>query len=293
MRDERDRRCSDTEALGRERSVVDTGVAATIDGLLPERLANLRRASGLPVVFGGSIRHSVQGRRLDISRLLGTLGTGLRGLTVPSGRGLGGEVLRHGAARRVNGYADADGITHEYDDIVVREERITSVFAVPVTVHGTVHAVFYGAVRDGAPIGDRAMGAAAVVAERFQQDLELLLPTRRDDRPTLSALDELADIIEHTEDSGLRSRLLRIHRELGGGFSGAGDAREVSVAVRLTSREVDVLRHAAVGASNVEIAAELGLSVQTVKAYLRSAMRKLGVRNRTAAVHAARLSGNL
>jgi LuxR family transcriptional regulator, regulator of acetate metabolism len=35
------------------------------------------------------------------------------------------------------------------------------------------------------------------------------------------------------------------------------------------------------------------LSPETVKAYLRNAMRKLDVRNRTAAVHAARLAGVL
>ena len=36
--------------------------------------------------------------------------------------------------------------------------------------------------------------------------------------------------------------------------------------------------------------AQLGLSPETVKAYPRKAMRKLYVRNRTAAVHAARFA---
>ncbi|MHA6779787.1 LuxR C-terminal-related transcriptional regulator [Pseudonocardia saturnea] len=35
------------------------------------------------------------------------------------------------------------------------------------------------------------------------------------------------------------------------------------------------------------------MSAQTVKAYLRTAMRKLDVHNRTAAVHAARVAGLL
>jgi DNA-binding CsgD family transcriptional regulator len=61
----------------------------------------------------------------------------------------------------------------------------------------------------------------------------------------------------------------------------------------LAPRELDALRLVAVGASNVEIAAQLGLSPETVKAYLRTAMRKLDVHNRTAAVHAARLAGIL
>lgn len=42
-----------------------------------------------------------------------------------------------------------------------------------------------------------------------------------------------------------------------------------------------------------EIAHAFGLTVETVKSYLRSAMRKLGVRNRTRAVLAARAAGLL
>jgi LuxR family transcriptional regulator, regulator of acetate metabolism len=44
------------------------------------------------------------------------------------------------------------------------------------------------------------------------------------------------------------------------------------------------LRLVAVGAGNREIAARLGPSPETVEAYLRSASRRLGVHNRTAAV---------
>jgi DNA-binding NarL/FixJ family response regulator len=52
-------------------------------------------------------------------------------------------------------------------------------------------------------------------------------------------------------------------------------------------------RMAEIGAGNLEIAARLGLGLETVKAYLRSAMRKLAVHNRTAAAHPARQSGML
>jgi DNA-binding NarL/FixJ family response regulator len=52
-----------------------------------------------------------------------------------------------------------------------------------------------------------------------------------------------------------------------------------------------VLAEVALGGSNAEIAKYLGLEVNTVKSYLRSAMRKLGATNRVQAVCRARESG--
>lgn len=50
----------------------------------------------------------------------------------------------------------------------------------------------------------------------------------------------------------------------------------------LTPRELDVCRLAAQGKANKQIAAELGLSVNTVQNYLKSAYRKLGISSRAA-----------
>jgi DNA-binding CsgD family transcriptional regulator len=272
---------------------MDDGVVAAIDRALPERLRALQRVSGVPVVFGGKTRPAPQGQLIEISRIAGTLGTSLRGVRVPSGRGLGGTVLRSGVPGRVNDYATADKITHEYDAIVVRDERITSILAVPVVVRGSVRAVFYGAVRGCQPIGDRAVRAAAVVAGQLARELERLPAIGED--PHLApamALDELADVIRQTHDCDLRERLLRIHRQLGGRLDDEG-AQPPQAGRPLPRRELDVLRLVAVGASNLEIAGELRLSPETVKTYLQTAMRRLGARNRTAAVHAARESGLL
>jgi DNA-binding NarL/FixJ family response regulator len=107
-----------------------------------------------------------------------------------------------------------------------------------------------------------------------------------------TALVELADVIRQTHDRALRARLLRIHQQLGGRFD--EEAGHPPVAVRpLPRREIEVLRLVSVGASNLEIAGQLRLSPETVKSHLQTAMRRLGVRNRTAAVHAARESGLL
>lgn len=61
----------------------------------------------------------------------------------------------------------------------------------------------------------------------------------------------------------------------------------------LTQREYDVLRHAAAGRTNPEIAEQLGLTRHTVTGYLRNAMRKLNARNRIELITKAAQSGLL
>ena len=60
---------------------------------------------------------------------------------------------------------------------------------------------------------------------------------------------------------------------------------------RLTAREMDVLRAAARGLSNKQIAAQLGLSARTVQTHLTSVFAKLGVASRTEAVLRALQAG--
>ncbi|MEO5852832.1 MAG: response regulator transcription factor [Nocardioides sp.] len=67
----------------------------------------------------------------------------------------------------------------------------------------------------------------------------------------------------------------------------ARDAEEGTRAggrVDLTRREADVLALIVRGASNTEIAAELSLSINSVKSYIRSAYRKMDVASRARAV---------
>ena len=50
---------------------------------------------------------------------------------------------------------------------------------------------------------------------------------------------------------------------------------------QVTNRELEVLRLAAAGVSNPQIAARLQISVNTVKAHVKSILEKLNLENRT------------
>jgi DNA-binding NarL/FixJ family response regulator len=59
--------------------------------------------------------------------------------------------------------------------------------------------------------------------------------------------------------------------------------------IPLTQRELQVLRHLALGLSNKEIAQSLNISVETVKEHVQNVLRKIAVTDRTqAAVWAVR-----
>jgi DNA-binding CsgD family transcriptional regulator len=63
---------------------------------------------------------------------------------------------------------------------------------------------------------------------------------------------------------------------------------------RLSRRERDVLRLAASGLTNAQIAVQLGVSTHAIKFHLAGTYRKLGVVNRTeAAAHYARATAEL
>jgi len=61
----------------------------------------------------------------------------------------------------------------------------------------------------------------------------------------------------------------------------------------LTKREHEILRRVAMGETNPEIAAALGLTRNTVKTYLQRALEKLGARNRVEALARASQLGIL
>jgi DNA-binding NarL/FixJ family response regulator len=76
------------------------------------------------------------------------------------------------------------------------------------------------------------------------------------------------------------------------GHGGATTHRlPTSEKLRLTSRQLEILRLVAAGSTNSDIAQRLWVTEQTVKFHLRNIFRKLGVANRTEASHVAHVNG--
>ncbi|MFJ9085555.1 response regulator transcription factor [Streptomyces sp. NPDC102384] len=100
---------------------------------------------------------------------------------------------------------------------------------------------------------------------------------------------DLRALAQAVRDDTLREQLLNATRRL----AGLGPAQAPTPYASLSPRETDVLAHVALRCSNAETASRLSLRPETVKAYLRSAMRKLDACTRLEAVVAAHHRGLL
>jgi two-component system, NarL family, nitrate/nitrite response regulator NarL len=90
-------------------------------------------------------------------------------------------------------------------------------------------------------------------------------------------------LVKDASGSTLRDALREVFCT--GSYRRAGPA---TGAAPVTPREYDVLRLVASGHTNGEIGKQLGLSLNTVKAYLHNVMQKLDARNRAQVITNAR-----
>ncbi|MFJ8938688.1 response regulator transcription factor [Streptomyces sp. NPDC102365] len=286
-----------------------TGGADAVE--LRGALLRLRRETGLAVVFGGLVE---PGRaQVRISELNGTTTAALSALAVSSGNGLGGKAVALARPCAVTDYSSSRRISHEYD-VAVAAEGLRSVLAVPVVVRRRVRGVLYGALRSAQPLGDRTLAAAVAAARDVEQSLAVrdeaygLLTAAGAQGAEGMAWERLREahgalraLAPRVMDPALRAELLSVCETLAaspGPARTAGSAQspgsvQSGVRVRLTPRELDVLSCVAAGRTNAGAGERLGLRAETVKSYLRSAMRKLGAHTRLEAVVAARRAGLL
>ena len=122
------------------------------------------------------------------------------------------------------------------------------------------------------------------------------------DNPTYVARSVALGASDYVLKGSTRQDLLTAIRRAAGGESPSSDSilkrvkeamerrqEPVDEDIPLTNREMQVLRHVALGLSNREIGQSLGISVETVKEHVQNILRKVQVTDRTqAAVWAVR-----
>jgi DNA-binding NarL/FixJ family response regulator len=147
------------------------------------------------------------------------------------------------------------------------------------------------------------LGPEAVQALRAgDPDLKVIIFTAYPDHAALDAALAAGARGVVVKDSEPADLVDVIGRVLAGERVGWVDASAGSVAAvlnrklreyGLTRREYDILRRVAMGETNPEIAAALGLTRNTVKTYLQRTLEKLGARNRVEALSRANQLGIL
>ena len=281
--------------------------------LLRAALGRMSRATNLPVAFGGTVLRS--GHQVRLTEFVGTNSGALRNLIITSGAGLGGHVLQSARPGSVDDYASDLRISHEYDKPVTAE-GLRAIAAVPIVAGESVAGVLYGGIREPLTLGARVLDTMVAVAtrtgielavraqvERRLAELEAAEVTRaaREMREAheaeagvpeweqvREAHAELRSIAREIADPDLRRRLESVCERLTGPRPG-----RAACGSPLSPREVDVLALVAMGCGNAEVGRRLGLLPETVKSYLRNAMRKLGTHSRMETVVAARRGGFL
>ena len=276
--------------------------------LLARAVNEFARHTRFPVAFGG-IRDENGTTR--VTAMVGNRTNALNGLAVAPERGLGGRAVLERRPRMTGDYASARQITHDYDTYVLGE-GLGTLLAVPVVVGGTPRGILYGGAWGAWSVGGVAAAPAVSVAQRLASDLaerdaaqrsidaEVARATAATAEPSFSATQreeiretytELRQITAVLDDDPLRERLRLIEQKLVALSDGSAPAHRTDI--HLSPRETDVLACAAIGATNAQIAEQLGLREGTVKAYLGSAMSKLDTSTRHAAVATARRLGLL
>ncbi|ORM26837.1 LuxR C-terminal-related transcriptional regulator [Williamsia sp. 1135] len=254
--------------------------------------ARLRRVTGIPVVFGG-LRD--QGA-IAVTESVGHQTAALRTITVTPQRGLGGLIWLNKRTTLIRDYGSASEITHDFDDQILGE-GITDLAAAPIVVDGSVRGLIYAGWRGGGHLGDDAVAALSVEAGRVAAELRTrdevdrrlgaMAAVQQSQVQAAEWLDEIRDIAAVSGDDETRRRLLDLVDQIGG----ARPSGEPSVP--LTPRQLEVLSLVAMGFGNRVVADRLGLTVDTVKTYLRAAMVRLGAHNRHEAVVKARAAGHV
>jgi DNA-binding CsgD family transcriptional regulator len=133
----------------------------------------------------------------------------------------------------------------------------------------------------------RLLGAAEALGERYAIVAFVVTDRTAHERVLAAAREALgASRFETAWAAGRRLTVAEAVAEVGGVADPGAESASAAGGLRLSSRERDVLRLVAAGATDREIAEALFLSVRTVEAHVARIRAKIGVHTRTAAVAA-------
>ena len=272
--------------------------------LIANAVRELARRTRFPVAFGGLIEEGV----VSVTSIVGARTRSLDGLRVRAERGLGGRAMMELRPRMTSDYGSSQQITHDYD-VFVLGEGLRTLLALPIVVQGRSRGVLYAGGWDEERVGGVTTAPAMQVAQSVADELRIrdevqrrmqeaplgvdsVAPAHREELRQSFA--ELRSIAASVDDVDIRARIAHVERRLMTlvGSTSAPATGPIPT-VRLSPRETDVLACAALGSTNAEIAAQLGLREGTIKAYLGTAMSKLDASTRHAAVTRARRAGLL
>lgn len=280
------------------------GSAEPETDLVARAVRELARRTRFPVAFGGLIDEGV----VSVTSIVGNRTHSLDGLRVRPERGLGGRAMMELRPRMTSDYGASQQITHDYD-VFILGEGLRTLLALPIVVGGRPRGVLYAGAWEQAQIGGVSTTPAMQVAQSVADELRIrdevdrrlratspgsepVAPRHREELRESFA--ELRSIAASVEDADLRSRIAQVERRLVTlAEHTAAPVTAPIPTIHLSRRETDVLACAALGATNAEIAGQLGLREGTVKAYLGTAMSKLDASTRHAAVAKARRAGIL
>lgn len=269
-------------------------------------LSMLAPIGRMDMVFGGWVRPETS--VLEITHLNGARTRSLANLRVRPGEGLGGKAIMMRRPVSVDSYLSAKGITHVFDD-AVSAERLETVVALPIVVDNVPRMVIYLGNRTRVGLGDNWFDAFAPVVRKLTHDISVddevrrrlsqLFPHPERTAPTVAGatwngatnLGEIAEELDELAAMVTDDAVLAKIAHLRGRFDTVHLAAPRRKPAELTSREVDVLGQVALGRTNQQAAENLGLMPNTVKSYLKTAMRKLNAENRVQAMLAARDAG--
>lgn len=254
----------------------------------------VRRQTGVSLAFAGSMTPA---NDFVLGNFAGPSMGALRGVVVRHDKGLGGRAVASRRPIAVNDYLSCDQITHCYD-LIVRAEGIRSIAAVPVIVDRRPVALIYAAFRTGEIVGDRMQDGLRDEARALEQEVVTVHALRGSHEELHADLGSLQERVREAygelrtlgrwvSDPELERAIHNIARRL---IEPGADAQLMG---GLTGRELDVLAFASSGLPNKTIADRLGLTLHTVKGYMKSAMSKLHATTRLEAVVIARRAGLL